>query len=249
MDIRKRILRLADALLNFIIILILIVAGAYSAFCLWDNNQIYQGASNVQADMLTMKPEIVDEGKPSFEELLAVNKDVCAWVTVDNTNIDHPVVQGENNLTYINKDVYGDFALAGSIYLDSRCDKYFGGNYALLYGHHMANSNMFGDLDLFKDAAFFSQNRTGQLITLNQVYDLEIYACLLVESSSDVIFDVPYVQGNIYNLHAYTESHAVNLNHDVLNELWGNPGAKILALSTCSSEFTDARTVVLAVMR
>ena len=95
-------------------------------------------------------------------------------MTLDNTNIDHPVVQGQDNLTYVNRDVYGNFALAGSIFLDSRNDSSFSDPYSLLYGHHMENSGMFGDLALYKEEAFFQENSTGYLITPEGVYDLEI---------------------------------------------------------------------------
>ena len=121
------ILKIANSLLDFIIIISLLLAGTYAGYALWDNNQVYAAASNVQADMIKLKPiltENEDEGA-SFEELLVINKDVCAWVTVDNTNIDFPILQGKTNLTYINRDVYGNFALAGSIFLDSRNDKEF----------------------------------------------------------------------------------------------------------------------------
>ena len=66
----------------------------------------------------------------------------------------YPVLQGEDNLTYINKDVYGNFALAGSIFLDSNCDRSFQKKYSLLYGHHMAEHKMFGDLDLYEKQKF-----------------------------------------------------------------------------------------------
>ena len=44
----------------------------------------------------------------------------------------HLVVQGESNFTYLNTDVYGSFALAGSIFLDVDCDADFSGRYSLL---------------------------------------------------------------------------------------------------------------------
>ena len=53
---------------------------------------------------------------PSLQELQKINPDVCAWLTVDGTKIDYPVVQGETNLEYINQDIYGEFALSGSIF-------------------------------------------------------------------------------------------------------------------------------------
>ena len=245
------ILKIANSLLNFIIIISLLLAGTYAGYALWDNNQVYAAASNVQADMIKLKPiltENEDEGA-SFEELLAINKDVCAWVTVDNTNIDFPILQGETNLTYINRDVYGNFALAGSIFLDSRNDKGFHDIVSLLYGHHMDQSDMFGDLDKYKDETFFKENTTGLLILPDRSYDLEIFACILTDASDDAIFEPQEYKADINKLIRLTEQEGLHYNADKLEELKKTNGQRqILILSTCSTEFTDARTIVLAEM-
>ncbi len=82
----------------------------------------------------------------------------------DHTKIDYPILQGEDNLTYINTDVYGDFALSGSIFLDSGCDRNFRGKYSLLYGHHMAEHKMF-EIGIFTEKKkFFNKSTTGTLI-------------------------------------------------------------------------------------
>ena len=244
-------LRLANSLLNFVIIISLLLAGTYAGYALWDNNQVYAAASNVQADMIKLKPiltENEDEGA-SFEELLVINKDVCAWVTVDNTNIDFPILQGETNLTYINRDVYGNFALAGSIFLDSRNDKGFHDIVSLLYGHHMDQSDMFGDLDKYKDETFLKENTTGLLILPDRGYDLEIFACILTDASNDAIFEPQEYKADINKLIRLTEQEGLHYNADKLEELKKTNGQKqILILSTCSTEFTDARTIVLAEM-
>ena len=127
--------------------------------------------------MLKLKPA---EDSPSFEELLAINPDFKGWVTLDGTNIDHPILQGKTNLSYINTDVYGNFSLAGSVFLDSRNNGNFEDTYSLLYGHHMENSKMFGDLDLYKEERFFRENQTGKLILPDRIYKLEIFASLIV---------------------------------------------------------------------
>lgn len=246
----KLFLKVANFIINFIVVLTLCTAGIYSAYALWDNNHIYAAAEDVQADMIKMKPDMesAEEGD-SFEELLALNQDVCAWVTLDNTKIDYPVLQGETNLTYINKDVYGNFALAGSIYMDSRNDRTFSDKYSLLYGHHMEKGSMFGDLDLYKKKAFFEKNTTGMLILPDKAYKLEIFACLLVKASDDIIFEPEQWQIDIDKLLSYVEENAVNLHKDTINEIREKKDFQVLALSTCSSEFTDARTIVLAVMK
>lgn len=190
------------------------VAGLYAGYSLWDNNQILIAAENVQADMLKLKPQIdsADNQTVSFEELLSVNRDVIGWLTINNTSIDFPILLGKDNLTYINRDVYGNFALAGSIYLDSRNDRNFENPYSLLYGHHMADGRMFGDLDLFKEKEFFDNNSTGTLILPNQVHDLEVYAYLLVPASDDYIFEPDVWKGDKDKIYSYIKQKAVYLN-------------------------------------
>ena len=234
--------------MNLVVILSLSVAGIYAAYALWDNNRVYSAASDVQADMVKIKPVVEEAGGASFEELLAINPDVCAWVMVDNTNIDLPVLQGSTNLTYINKDVYGNFALAGSIFLDTRNERDFSDAYSLLYGHHMENGGMFGDLDLYKDQTFFDENTTGMLILPCNAYNLEIFACLLIDAGEDAIFDPEQWQTDIDGLLSYAKDNSLHLREETINKLEQMDKPQVLSLSTCSTEFTDARTIILAVM-
>lgn len=254
MEFHRTVLRAANSLFNLVVILLLLTAGSYSAFALWDNQRIYAAAGDVQADMMKLKPEVItteEDSGADFSELLAVNPDVCGWITLNNTNVDYPVLQGETNFTYINTDVYGNFALAGSIFLDTRCSKEFTDPYSLIYGHHMADSKMFGDLDLYKDETFFQENTTGSLVLPGKAYQLEIIACLLVPASEDHIFEpTTWQDSNISRLLEFVENNALNLHDEIMRELKAaeNP-FKILALSTCSYEYTDARTIVLTWMK
>lgn len=253
MNASKLILKAADSLVSAAVILFLAVAGLYSAYALWDNAQVYAAVDNVQSELLALKPtaEAVEEdGGASFEELLAINPDVCAWLTLDGTQIDYPVLQGEDNLTYVNTDVYGDFALAGSIFLDSRCDRTFHEKYALLYGHHMDNSKMFGDLDLYEDQAFFEENISGMLILPDRAYELETFAFLKVPASEDAIFSPQQWQTDTDGLLEFVQKEAVYIREDVMGRIGTTEDlSQILAMSTCSSEYTDARTILLAVMK
>ena len=244
----KWILKAANSLLDRLVILCLCVAGIYAAYALWDNNRIYSSASDVQADMVKIKPVVNEEGGASFEELLAVNPDVCAWVTLDNTNIDYPVLQGSTNLTYINQDVYGNFALAGSIFLDTRNERDFSDAYSLLYGHHMANSEMFGDLDLYEEQSFFDENTTGKLLLPDKSYNLEIFACLLCDAGEDAIFDPEQWQTDIDGLLSYVKANSLYVHEETIKKLEQKGEPQVLAMGTCSSEFTDARTIILAAM-
>ena len=245
MEPSRFILKAADRLITWIVVSVLVLVGLYAIYALWDNHRIYQAAGNVQADMLQLKPDI---DRPSLAELQAINPDACAWVALDNTNIDHPVLQGVDNMTYINTDIYGKFALAGSIFLDSRCDRYFRDRYSLIYGHHMDDHAMFGDMDLYKDTEFFKRNKTGVLITEDRTYDLEIFACLIVGASEDMIFEPSLWHADINQLLNYTEQKALQIRPETIEEIKQMDDPQILALSTCSYEYSDARTIILAVM-
>ena len=247
----KHLLRILNSLVTLVVALALLSAGAYSAYALWDNSRVYAAAENVQADMLRLKPTLSEDGEEdeaSFSELRTINPDVRAWLTLDNTKIDYPVLQGEDNLTYINTDVYGSFALAGSIFLDSGNDSRFGDTYNLLYGHHMDGGRMFGDLDLYKDEQFFKENKTGVLMMPGKAYNLEIFACLLVPASEDAIFKPAQWQDDITGLLDFAGENAMWQHAEVIKAARAEDSPKVLAMSTCSTEFTDARTILLALM-
>lgn len=246
MRFAKLILKATDAFFTFIVVISLCLVGLYAAYALWDNSLVYAAIDDVQAEMLKLKPEIA---RPSFAELLAINSDVVGWVTIDNTRMDYPVLQGKTNLTYINTDIYGDFALAGSIFLDSRNERNFADNYSLLYGHSINSERMFGDINLYKEEDFFVENQTGVLLTPEKTYALKIFASLIVPANEDEIFNPTLWSNNLDKLLDYAESTALFLNETTIKELRARGGElQVLALTTCSNEFTDARTVILAVM-
>ena len=245
MKAKRIILRIINDLITCIVCVFLLIVGTYSVYAIWDNNQIYAEVDDVMNEVLQKKPDVSNPG-PGFEELSAINADVCAWLTLDGTKIDYPVLQGEDNLTYINRNVYGDFALSGSIFLDARCDNTFHGMYSLLYGHHMAERKMFGDLEKYEDVDFFSQNTTGTLILKDRSYALKIFACMRVSSADSVIFSPGLWQSDADGLVNYVYTNALHKNESVMQE---EQGKQVLAMSTCSSAYTDARTVVLAYMK
>ena len=251
MRILKIILNTLNSVITLLVSLVLIAAGAYSLYAIWDNSQIYAAADQVQSQLMKLKPEENDKDNgASFAELRKINPDVCAWLSLDNTKIDYPVLRGSDNLEYINKDVYGKFAMAGSIFIDSGCDSSFAGHYSLLYGHHMENHKMFGDLELYRNQTFFNENRTGTLYLPEKTYKLEILACFFLRADDSNIFDPGKWEEQTKGLIDYAENRAEYIHEDLKEKISAKEETtQFLAMSTCSSEFTDARTVLLAIMQ
>ena len=250
MERLKKFLKTANFLVYLILLVMILIGTLYAGYSLWDNYKIYSQADKVQKDMLRFKPDLSSEKsvKLSFEELRSINGDVCAWLTIDNTNIDYPVVHGIDNFEYVSKDVYGDFSLAGSIFLDFRCAPDFSDNYNIVYGHHMANSKMLGDLDKYKKQEFFENNKTGTLITPDKTFRLEIFSVILVRESDIKIFG--WSENTDLNKFAdYIKDNSLYYDSAVLNKVkMLSSSAQVVSVTTCSEEFSDARTVLIARM-
>ena len=100
------------ALLIFFLLFMLI--GGYGVY---DSYLVYQNANDTS--ILKYKPT----GDTLPEEKISEN--MIAWLTMDDTSIDYPVMQGRTNNEYLNLNPYGEYALSGSIFLDSNNSKMF----------------------------------------------------------------------------------------------------------------------------
>ena len=125
---------------------------------------------------------------------MKLNKDVVGWITIFDTHISYPVVQGKDNQEYLNKDVFGKFSFSGSIFLDYRnaCD--FTDSYSIIYGHHMEYGAMFGDVVEFKNDDYFQEHKTGALFLLDDTYKITLFACVETQEFNNKIYN-PTVQG------------------------------------------------------
>ena len=229
MLIIKIIDRIIDIIL-FIFFLLLFLIGIYT---IYDTIKIYNKASN---DDLKMFKPVVTDNVVNWN-MNDLSEDAIAWLTIDDTSIDYPVMQGKDNSEYLNKDPYGEYSLAGSIFLDYRNAKDFSDDYSLIYGHHMEHKYMFGALDAFTDKKYFNNHTTGTLIINNKIYNIKLFACLEADSSVSEIF----VPSSAEDALEYTKQHA-----KIYNEI--NNTDKLLALSTCKYPETTERIILLGVI-
>jgi sortase B len=247
------ILKLLNGLYSLVLTVILLGVVGFSGYVLWDGNQIAQSAMTVQRSVQVYRPTVEDKEEKalSFQDLQKLNPDVCAWLSLSNTNIDYPVLQGKTNYDYLSMNVYKQYDLTGSIFLDTRNSRFFEDSVQVLYGHSLGEDNdgiMFSHLKKYEDASFFENNREGMLLSPDGVWKLHIFAFLIAPYEEDLIFDPEYAAENRSLLLDYVGEHAVRLDTETLTALRGGTG-KILTMTTCTDEVdSDDRRVVLAWM-
>ena len=233
--------RIADRIINFVISLLLIGTVCYAGYALWDTWSVLDSAKSVQRKLLPYKPTEPEDLEASFDQLLRINPDVCAWITIDNTGIDYPVVQGGTNFDYLSMDVYGNYSSGGSIFLDSGNSRSMRDGYSILMGHHMQGGAMFGDVDLFRNEQFFRANYTGSLHAPDRSMRLETVSIIQADAYDRAIYGVPIdTENGKAALISRIEELAIHMRGDPLGM-----GDQLIALSTCSSDYTNARLLLI----
>ena len=108
LDDKARMARIGLDILDFVVMLTVILLLLFGGYSLFDNwNTAQQGFSPA---LMQYKPD--DEGSLSFNKLMSVNPDVIGWITIDQTHIDQPMVQGSNDFEYLNRNAKKEFSLS-----------------------------------------------------------------------------------------------------------------------------------------
>lgn len=168
----------------------------------------------------------------NFDSLLQTNPDTVAWIKVEGTKINYPVVQSTDNDYYLHHDYRKNDNMAGWIFGDYR-DDFTNFKYnTIIYGHNMNNKTMFGSLPDAVLSSSWQNNPDNHLIKLSTPTSNSVWK----------VFSVYTIEPEVYYLKipASTESHQefittiknrsiYNFNTDVtVND-------KILTLSTCDN--------------
>ena len=226
--------------LNLLTIICIVVI-CISGYKIFTTLRDYKKADNVYSSIRDTKENAVDM-TTSSKNLSSINSDYRFWINVEGTNIDYPVVQGSDNSFYLNHDFNKNYLPAGSIFLDYRNDFEIDSN-SVIYGHHMRNSTMFGQMEKFKDKNFFDNNKTITITTKDTTYEYEIFAIGVYDANfgyNDVSFENEEDFNNFLNK---VTSKAMYIRNIV------SPKDQIITLSTCSYEYKNARTALFAVRK
>lgn len=232
--------RVGNRILSIMAGILILLMLSYGMYSLWDTYKIY---ANSFADEELLKFRSTDDGEdnPTLKDLKKLNPDVKAWIQVPKTNIDYPVVQGQDDMEYINKNVYGEFELSGAIFLSCLNKDDFSDPYNLVYGHNMKNGGMFADVADFTNKEYFETHQKGKLYLTDATRKIRFFACMKVTAADAKIYHPDgYRKENLKDLLDYIQANAVQYRDvNVADE------NSLIALSTCSEAETNGRVVLI----
>ena len=242
MGLRKRKRRKTP--LRFVLTILLTAIVIYSSTQIVLSLRTYSQEAAMRKEMLAFKPPVAHTTCEPNRSILALrerNADTLGWLTVPGTNIDYPFVQTENNSDYLTQNIDKERASAGTLFLDYRNEPGLMSFNSLIYGHHMRNGSMFGSLQSFDDTVFFDEHPLGTLYLAYDTCDFEIFAYMVAHADNAIIYDTIDLDAKAQQIYfQYIVENARNYRDIALV-----PGDRILTLSTCAYEFSNARTVLL----
>ena len=177
----------------------------------------------------------------NFTKLREINPDIVAWITLPDTVINYPVVQGEDNSRYLHTTFDGTSNKNGCIFLDAANAADFSDANSVIYGHHMKSGSMFARLCDYKEQSFFDAHPYMYLYTPEKVYRLEIFSAYICEKTED--FGTKNFEDGETRLDYFEELRSRSLINSAV-EL--SQEDNIVTLQTCTYEFYDARFIVHA---
>ena len=184
-----------------------------------------------------------------FSKLLKINDDIIGWIYMEDTVVNYPLLQGENNLYYLDKTMYKKYLASGSIYLDCDNEPDFSDAHSIIFGHNMKNHTMFGDLSDLRDEDYLKEHPFVDLILTDGTW-LRYEICSMYRAHvEDGTFRAPLNKAKNFkpfmelvtekNMHADSELELPVVQED----------DKVLTLSTCTEDSANMeRFVVHAVL-
>lgn len=175
----------------------------------------------------------------NMQKLHEINNDIVGWIQIDNSNIDYPVMQTKESPNYyLRKNFYKQYS-----YLAENCDINFSDN-LIIYGHHINNSKMFGELENYKSQEYYSNHKFIKFYTLEEYREYEIIAIFKTIANTgfkyyNFINDINEAEFDTF-VSKCKELSFFNIDKIAVY------GDDLLTLSTCDYSSKNARLVIVA---
>ncbi|MCI8331741.1 MAG: class B sortase [Clostridiales bacterium] len=177
-----------------------------------------------------------------WSELLETNSDVVAWIYIPDTHINYPVLQGKTSDEYLRRDLYKNYLVAGSIFVDSYNAKPFVDYNTVIYGHNMQNETMFSELRNYNKKDF-AQAHPKVLIYQpdGTCLTYTVISFHKVHEADEEIYNT-----NVVDRTAFLDS--VRNKNQLLSVIDEDNIESIITLSTCTNGDQEERYVLHAAL-
>ena len=238
---RKKNKKYKKVIFNIIVYMILFFVLIYSGIKIfkWYQDKTNNSKITEQIKSTVMvkeenedKNENKEEYAIDFNKLKEQNNETVAWIKVNNTKVEYPVVKATDNSFYLNHSFDKSKNSAGWIFADyenkfDNTDKNI-----VIYGHNMRDGSMFGSMKNILNSEWYDneENINITLYTENEKSIYKVFSIYKIESE-DYYIKTEFSNDNEFEkfIETLKKRSIKNFNIDISKE------DSILTLSTCAN--------------
>ena len=157
-------------------------------------DQEYQGRKKSDAHIAEDEMRSIPISIVDFEALRNKNRDVCAWIEMEDTVINYPVAQADDNDKYLRHLLDGSYHRFGTLFFDYRNDlsgDRLNDDISYIYGHNIRAGTMFHTLENFTKQSFYDSHHYYVLYLPSVTYRVDIFAMTVVNENTKLRFEYP----------------------------------------------------------
>jgi len=184
-----------------------------------------------------------------FESMWETNTDICAWIEIEGTKVDYPILQSPtDDNKYLTTAVDGSYYIGGSIFTQATYNsKDFNDPVTLIYGHTMRSGTLFGQLQsIYSSANGFEDCCEIHLYLPEEVRKYTVFAAVPysnIHIPATYDFSKEYWYKNFFEGIYNIRELGVQFNKEIIPEY----GDRVIILSTCMNEDSTRRYLVMAI--
>lgn len=233
-----------------IFVLIIIISISYIIFFAYEKLKEKSDIQEVQKYVnIAPNAEESDKQIEKIKELMQTNSDIKGWIQIEDTKVNYPILQSDNNEYYLNHNYKKEKSKYGSIYLKSGIDIDDNNSNLILYGHNMKDGEMFKTLLDYADKNYYNEHKQVTIITQNEKRKYQIIAAF----KSRIFYKD---EKNVFRYYNYTTFKNENMYNEYISninkiklydtEITATYGEQLLTMITCEYSIENGRMIVVA---
>lgn len=240
----------AKLIIIFLIVFALIFCGVYFGIQIYDKH-INEPPSSTTAPTTVSETQQKIENPIDFDSLQSANNEIYAYIKVDDTNVDHPIVQSATDDEFYLRHTAEDksWSASGAVYTESVNTKTFNDRVTVIYGHNGYGDTFFTTLHRFEKEDFFNSHPYFYIYTPEKKLTYQIISAFKYDdrhimNSFNFADTVQFLEFEQYILNP--SSALKNVRTELDKEV--NEDSKIVVLSTCITNQKSSRYLVCGVL-
>lgn len=233
----------------FIIALVVALAGFKLAGNYFETPKTTQ-PQTLQSTQPKTAQELVDN-PIDFDSLQMKNPEIYAWIKIDGTKVDHPIVQSRSDDSFYLKHRAEDksWSASGAVYTELANSRSFNDPITLIYGHNGYSDTFFTTLHYFEKEDFFNSHEYFYIYTPSRRLTYQVISAFKYDNRhilNSFDFEDKAILRDFQQELLNPESSLVNSRQSL--DVPINEDSKIVILSTCITNQRSSRYLVSGVL-